>query len=214
MKAIRERSNQQQAGFQQEIIYPGFGGQAFNPILPPTVQLITPPPTVPVLQREVEQAQQVVRGIPVRKVVPVTTTTTTYRPTTTTTTYRPTTTTEALNSEELDEQSRNAYYTFDTSVQDTINDHEHVRSEQRDGLALKGMYSYSDGFFRRTVHYEADEGGYRVVKEEIEPVGDGKGPKYNPDGQADVKSSLAGDYSITVDDFRAPISRQREQKQV
>ena len=212
MKAIRERSNQQQAQFQQEIIYPGFGDQVFKPILPPTVQLGTPPPIVPVVQREIEQPQHIVRGIPSRKVVPATTTTTTYRPTTTT--YRPTTTTEALNSEELDEQSRNAYYTFDTSVQDTINDHEHVRSEKRDGLALKGMYSYSDGFFRRTVHYEADEGGYRVVKEEIEPVGDGKGPKYNPDGQADVKSSLAGDYSITVDDFRAPISRQREQKNV
>lgn len=205
MKAIRERSNQQQANYQQEIIYPGFGGQDLKPILPPTIQLLSPPPTVAVVQREIEQPQQIVRGIPSRKVVPVSTTATT---------TRPTTTTEALNSEELDEQSRNAYYTFDTSVQDTINDHEHVRSEQRDGLALKGMYSYSDGFFRRTVHYEADEGGYRVVKEEIEPVGDGKGPKYNPDGQADVKSSLAGDYSITVDDFRAPISRQREQKNV
>ena len=87
-----------------------------------------------------------------------------------------------------------------------------MRSEQRDGLALKGMYSYSDGFFRRTVHYEADEGGYRVVKEEIEPIGDGKGPKYNPDGQAEVKSSLSGDYSITVDDFRAPLSHQRKQQ--
>ncbi|CAO1432015.1 unnamed protein product [Diamesa serratosioi] len=214
VKAIRERSNQQQAQFQQEIIYPGFGGQVFKPILPPTVQLGTAPPIVPVVQREIDQAQSIVRGIPARKVVPITTTTSTYRPITTTTTYRPTTTTEALTSEELDEQSRNAYYTFDTSVQDTINDHEHVRSEQRDGLALKGMYSYSDGFFRRTVHYEADEGGYRVVKEEIEPVGDGKGPKYNPDGQAEVKSSLSGDYSITVDDFRAPISRHREQQKI
>lgn len=34
----------------------------------------------------------------------------------------------------------------------------------RDGLSLTGMYSYSDGFFRRTVHYAADEGGYRVTK--------------------------------------------------
>lgn len=33
-----------------------------------------------------------------------------------------------------------------------------------DGLNLRGMYSYSDGFFRRTVHYAADEGGYRVTK--------------------------------------------------
>lgn len=64
------------------------------------------------------------------------------------------------------------------------------------------MYSYSDGFFRRTVHYVADEGGYRVTKEEIEPVGDGNGPKFNPRGVADVKSSLAGDYSINIEDFR------------
>lgn len=119
-----------------------------------------------------------------------------------TSTSRPRTTTEAATSEELKEQDQNAYYNFKTSVHDTINDHEHVRQEVREGLALKGMYSYSDGFFRRTVHYEADEGGYRVVKEEIQPIGDGDGPKFNPKGQADVQSSLTGDYSITVDDFR------------
>ncbi len=33
-----------------------------------------------------------------------------------------------------------------------------------DGLALKGVYSYSDGFYKRTVHYVADENGYRVIK--------------------------------------------------
>lgn len=87
-------------------------------------------------------------------------------------------------------------------MRDTINDHEHVRQEIREGLALKGMYSYSDGFFRRTVYYEADEGGYRVTKEEIQPIGDGEGPKFNPKGSADVRSTLTGDYSITVDDFR------------
>lgn len=118
------------------------------------------------------------------------------------TTLRPRTTTEELTSEELDEQSRSAFYKFGTSVHDTINDHEHVRQEVREGLALKGMYSYSDGYFRRTVHYEADEGGYRVVKEEIEPIGDGEGPKFNPNGHAAVKSTLAGDYSIKVGDFR------------
>lgn len=118
------------------------------------------------------------------------------------TTIRPRTTTEPETSEELEDQAKSAYYKFGTSIHDTINDHEHVRQEVREGLALKGMYSYSDGFFRRTVHYEADEGGYRVVKEEIEPIGDGEGPKFNPKGQAAVKSTLTGDYSITVDDFR------------
>lgn len=62
------------------------------------------------------------------------------------------------------EQSKNAHYSFDSSVQDTINGHSHTRQETRDGLSLRGSYSYSDGFFQRTVHYEADEGGYRVTK--------------------------------------------------
>lgn len=66
------------------------------------------------------------------------------------------------------------------------------------------MYSYSDGFFKRTVHYEADEGGYRVVKEEIEPIGDG--PRINPLGKADVSSSIAGSYSITAEDI-APVKQ-------
>lgn len=61
-------------------------------------------------------------------------------------------------------EAQSAHYTFDSSIQDTINDHAIIRQETRDGLALKGMYSYSDGFYTRTVHYEADEGGYRVVK--------------------------------------------------
>jgi hypothetical protein len=127
------------------------------------------------------------------------------------TTLRPLITTEPATSEELEEQNQNAHYNFKTSVLDTINDHEHVRQEVREGLALKGMYSYSDGFFRRTVHYEADEGGYRVTKEEIQPIGNGEGPKFNPNGQADVRSSLTGDYKITVDDFRLN-KRQEEAK--
>lgn len=96
-----------------------------------------------------------------------------------------------------------------------------------DGLSLKGMYSYSDGFFRRTVHYAADEGGYRVTKygglnndyltyteldhsqkifdyrEEIEPIGDG--PQFNPDGKADVSTSLTGRYTITTDDLKRAV---------
>lgn len=62
------------------------------------------------------------------------------------------------------QQAENAHYTFDTSIDDTINDHAIQRQETRNGLSLKGMYSYSDGFFKRTIHYEADKNGYRVVK--------------------------------------------------
>lgn len=72
-----------------------------------------------------------------------------------------------LSDEELllqQEQAQNAHYTFGTSIDDSINDHAIHRQETRSGLALKGMYSYSDGYFKRTIHYEADENGYRVVK--------------------------------------------------
>lgn len=61
-------------------------------------------------------------------------------------------------------QAENARYSFNSAVTDTINDQENVRQETRDGLNLRGLYSYSDGYFKRTVHYEADENGYRVVK--------------------------------------------------
>lgn len=121
--------------------------------------------------------------------------------TTISTTPRITTTTESLTSEELQEQAKSAYYNFETSVHDSINDHSNVRTETREGLALKGMYSYSDGFFKRTVHYEADEDGYRVVNESVEPLNT-EGPKFNPKGKADVSSSLTGDYSIGIQDFR------------
>lgn len=62
------------------------------------------------------------------------------------------------------EQAQNAHYSFETMVNDSINDNAISRQETRNGLALKGMYSYSDGFFKRTIHYEADENGYRVVR--------------------------------------------------
>lgn len=124
------------------------------------------------------------------------------------TTEGPRSTTESLTSEEEEDQAKSAHYNFNTSVRDTINDHEHVRSEVRDGLKLTGMYSYSDGFFKRTVHYQADENGYRVTNEEVTPIV-GEGPKFNPKGTADVKNTLAGDYSITVGDFR--LNKQQEQ---
>jgi hypothetical protein len=112
-----------------------------------------------------------------------------------------------LSSDEVEDQAKSAHYTFGSEVRDTINDHEHVRQETRDGLKLTGMYSYSDGFFKRTVHYVADEGGYRVTKEEVIPIKE-TGPTFNPKGHADVKNSLSGDYSITVNDFK--LNKQQE----
>lgn len=67
----------------------------------------------------------------------------------------------------------------------------------RDGTKVSGTYSYTDGFVRRTVHYEADENGYRVVKDDMEVIGEG--PVFNPNGQADVEGSLIGKYSIKLD---------------
>lgn len=222
-KAIRD------GFYRQEIVYPGLGGslgQGANnyvqqqpavapivkPILPPSVRLTSIPAETPNVARLpnpdnfVSIPARPVGGAPLR-VADVETTTTTVRPkivlppVLTTTTPRILSTTEPLTSEELEEQAKSAYYNFDTSVHDTINDHMHVRSETREGLALKGMYSYGDGFFKRTVYYEADEGGYRVIKEEVEPIA-GNGPQFNPKGQADVRSTLTGDYVIGIEDFK------------
>ncbi|GLH15228.1 Uncharacterized protein GBIM_19595 [Gryllus bimaculatus] len=99
-------------------------------------------------------------------------------------------------------QAESAHYAFDSSVDDGIMGHSHVRQEVRDGLKLSGAYSYSDGFYRRTVHYEADENGYRVIKQESEPIGDG--PELDLHGTAKVSSNVAGvtnQYVITADDI-------------
>ncbi|XP_005188011.1 uncharacterized protein LOC101897869 [Musca domestica] len=93
-------------------------------------------------------------------------------------------------------QNESAQYSFNAHIDDQINDGTIAREETRDGTKVTGMYSYSDGFVRRTVHYEADENGYRVVKEETEDIGDG--PQFNADGQADVQGSLIGKYSIKL----------------
>lgn len=61
-------------------------------------------------------------------------------------------------------QAEEAKYSFESSIDDGINGHQHTRTEVRDGLKVVGMYSYSDGFFKRTVHYEADDKGYRITK--------------------------------------------------
>ncbi|XP_073833436.1 cuticular protein 51A [Musca autumnalis] len=95
-------------------------------------------------------------------------------------------------------QNESAQYSFNSHIDDQINDGTIAREETRDGTKVTGMYSYSDGFVMRTVHYEADENGYRVVKEETQDIGDG--PQFNADGQADVQGSLIGRYSIKLDE--------------
>lgn len=99
-------------------------------------------------------------------------------------------------------QAKSAQYSYDSSINDSISDSTITRQETRDGLALKGMYAYSDGFFKREVHYVADDKGYRVVKEISIPIGDG--PQGDPNGKAEVSSSLYGSYSITADDIAKP----------
>lgn len=61
-------------------------------------------------------------------------------------------------------QAESAKYSFASQIDDSINGNQHQREEVRDGVNVKGMYSYSDGYVKRTVFYEADDKGYRVVK--------------------------------------------------
>ncbi|XP_058838348.1 uncharacterized protein LOC131694025 [Topomyia yanbarensis] len=102
-------------------------------------------------------------------------------------------------------QAKSAQYSYDSSINDSISDQTVTRQETRDGLALKGMFAYSDGFYKREVHYVADDKGYRVVKEITIPIGDG--PRVDPNGKADVSSSLSGSYSITADDIARPVKK-------
>ncbi|EDW60902.1 uncharacterized protein Cpr51A [Drosophila virilis] len=95
------------------------------------------------------------------------------------------------------EQNASAQYEFNSNINDHINDGAIHREEVRDGSKVTGSYSYTDGFVRRTVHYVADENGYRVVKDEMQEIGDG--PVFNENGQADVQGSLIGMYSIKLD---------------
>lgn len=200
--------------FHTETFYPGGSGntivQGLTQETSTVHQHINPAPTTVSLEREPIVVsspirETIVRSVQNRRVESALT------DSKTTTTLRPLSAAELeLSEEELQNQAKSAYYKFGTSVRDTINDHEHVRQEVREGLAVTGMYSYSDGFFRRTVYYTADEGGYRVTNEEIEPIGNGEGPKFNPKGQADIKSSLSGNYAITVDDFK--LNKRQEQQ--
>ncbi|CAG9770841.1 unnamed protein product [Ceutorhynchus assimilis] len=110
-------------------------------------------------------------------------------------------------SQEIDEvesrkQAEDAKYQFASAVDDGISGNLLQREEVRDGLAVRGKYSFSDGYFKRTVHYEADDRGYRVIKEEVDTL---DGPHTNPNGRAKVSSYLDGNsanYEITKDDIR------------
>nr|XP_018901430.1 PREDICTED: uncharacterized protein LOC109033314 isoform X2 [Bemisia tabaci] len=115
------------------------------------------------------------------------------------------------NEKERLEQNRSAKYAFNSVVSDTIFDNSHVREEVRDGLKLAGLYSYSDGFYKRTVHYVADENGYRVIKEDVEPIGAGEGPLLNPNGEIDVASNYDGaahTYHATAKDIPSLFRKQ------
>ncbi|XP_017133137.1 uncharacterized protein LOC108149787 [Drosophila elegans] len=105
---------------------------------------------------------------------------------------------ERLEREEMERyQNENAQYSFDSNVDDRINDGQIRREEQREGGTVRGSYSYFDGFVERRVEYIADKDGYRVLKDEMKDVGNG--PQFNPEGQADVEGSLIGKYSIKLD---------------
>lgn len=67
-----------------------------------------------------------------------------------------------LTDDELAEAAA-AKYHFASDVQDGISDLTQQREEIREGLKVKGFYSYSDGHSKRKVTYEADENGYRIV---------------------------------------------------
>jgi hypothetical protein len=73
-------------------------------------------------------------------------------------------TTLSPEEELFQKQARNAKYSFNSAIKDNIMDNTQIRQEMRNGLELSGFYSYSDGFYKRTVHYKADEHGYRVTK--------------------------------------------------
>ncbi|KAL1502401.1 hypothetical protein ABEB36_007547 [Hypothenemus hampei] len=98
--------------------------------------------------------------------------------------------TENSNTEELEKQQNiAAKYEFSSDIEDHISDLTHQRAEQRNGLTVKGVYSYSDGHYKRTVHYEADENGYRIVGTEAVPL---DGPHVDLTGTASVQTEFNG----------------------
>merc|ERR1712172_109314 len=88
------------------------------------------------------------------------------------------------------EQNKNAKYSFGYRIQDEIKDGFMERQEEREGLAVRGQYSYSDGYFHHSVTYVADENGYRVANMVSEPVNGGRGPVENEYGRAIVQTLI------------------------
>ncbi|KAB0791779.1 hypothetical protein PPYR_03579 [Photinus pyralis] len=86
-------------------------------------------------------------------------------------------------------QNQNAKYEFSSNIDDRISDLTNQRQEVRDGAAVKGSYSYSDGYFKIKVDYIADDQGYRVTGMEAVPL---EGPKVDPKGTASVSSTAHG----------------------
>merc|ERR1739844_323703 len=99
-----------------------------------------------------------------------------------------------------EEAARNARFNFGYTIQDDINGAVVQRAEKREGLNVSGEYSYSDGFFKRTVAYVADENGYRVTKMTSEAIGNG--PVTNKLGRAIVQMFVSGintEYAIQAE---------------
>jgi hypothetical protein len=64
--------------------------------------------------------------------------------------------------------ARNVRYYFASDVEDQVNDLTQHHDEVREGSKVRGSFSYSDGFLRRKVIYEADENGYRIIRYTLE----------------------------------------------
>ncbi|KAF4526288.1 hypothetical protein B566_EDAN013649 [Ephemera danica] len=115
---------------------------------------------------------------------------------------------------EREKQILDAQYSFRSEVNDPLSDSNIVREEKREDGAVEGMYSYSDGFFRRTVRYRADRLGYRVLSEDVEPLGDG--PKPDPNGRAKIAvmstSGVSSHYTVSASDITKPRTPLKEEK--
>ncbi|CAH1107824.1 unnamed protein product [Psylliodes chrysocephalus] len=68
------------------------------------------------------------------------------------------------NSAEFQQQAKNANYQYASQVDDHINGNYQQKAEVRQGGVVYGKYSYDDGFFWRTVYYQADKNGYVVTR--------------------------------------------------
>lgn len=67
-------------------------------------------------------------------------------------------------------------------------------------------------FFNNFTHFL-----HSFCREEIEPIGNGEGPQYNPNGTADVTADLHNNhlsYSITAEDFVREKEKNKKNKTV